>query len=401
MSGTTLPSLVVILLVMVLAPLLADLLAGWVRVPSVVLEIAGGILVGPALHWVTVDDIIDFLSQLGLAMLIFLAGLEIDLPRIRGRALDRALAGWGASLVLGIVLGVSLARLHGTRSGLIVGLAITTTSLGTLLPILRDSGVLGRPFGTHVLAGASVGEIGPIVAVSVLLGTDRPARTVLVLAAFVALVFLSAWLAMRGHIGRVQRVIDTTLETSGQLAVRMVVLFLCFMLWVAQEMGLDVLLGAFAAGMVFRVFSAGSSEREAELVEVKLQGLGFGFLVPVFFVVSGVQFDLQSVVDDLGILLVTPLYLLAFLVIRGVPTALLQREMVVGEKAALTFYLATELPLVVVVTSIGVQTGRLSSSTAAGLVTAAMLSVLLYPLVAQRLIGPAEPEPGVSSAGAT
>ena len=318
-------------------------------------------------------------------MLMFLAGMEIDLPRIRGQALDRAVVGWVVSLVLGIAVGVSLTSIDGTRSGLIVGLAITTTALGTLLPILRDDGVLDTPFGTHVLAGASIGEIGPIVAITVLLGTDRPARTALVLALFVVLVLGSAWLAMRGRTQRLQRVIDATLETSGQLVIRLVILFLGFMVWVAAQLGLDILLGAFAAGMLFRLFSSGASEREAELVEAKLQGVGFGFIVPVFFVVSGVQFDLASVTDDPAILLVTPLILVAFLVIRGTPTALLQREMAGRERAALAAYLATGLPLVVVVTSIGVETGRLRSATAAALVTAAMLSVLVFPLVAQWL----------------
>ena len=156
------------------------------------------------------------------------------------------------------------------------------------------------------------------------------------------------------------------------------------MVWTADELGLDILLGAFAAGMVTRLFAAGSSEREAELVEAKLQGLGFGFFIPVFFVVSGIQFDLDSVLDDPVILVAVPLVLLAFLLVRGLPTAPLQPGMAAGDRLALTCYLGTALPLVVVVTTIGVQTGRLSSPTAAALVTAAMVSVLVFPMAAGR-----------------
>jgi Kef-type K+ transport system membrane component KefB len=386
-TTSVLSSFVIILAVVAAAPIISDLLKRWVDIPSVVIEIAGGIVVGPALHWVHVGDLIEFLSTMGLATLMFLAGLEIDLPRIKGSPLNRALTGWGASLVIGIAVGVSLAGVDGAQSGLIVGLAITTTALGTLLPILRDNGTLATGFGTHVLAGATVGEIGPVIAITVLLGTDRPARTVVVLAIFVAVVLVASLIALRDRNKRLSRLIEDTLTTSGQVEVRIVVLFLAFMVWTADRLGLDILLGAFAAGMVFRLFSAGASEREAELVEAKLHGLGFGFLIPIFFVVSGVQFDLDSVVDDPLILVLVPALLLAFFVIRGAPTALLHRELDTPRRLALACYLATELPLVVVVTAIGVKTGRLSSSTAAALVAAALVSVLLFPLLAERARG--------------
>ena len=384
MSEHTLSSFVMILALVALAPVLADVVERWVRVPSVVIEILAGVLIGPALGWAEVDDVIEFLAQLGLALLMFLAGLEIDIARVGGRPLQRAAIGWLASLVIGIALGVSLRSIDGTRSGLIVGMAITTTALGTLLPILRDSGESRTAFGTTVLAGAAVGELGPIVAITILLGSDRPARTLVVMVLFVVVVFVAAALAMRERSARMARLIEATLTTSGQLAVRLVVLLVGFMVWIADELGLDILLGAFAAGMVTRLFAAGSSEREAELVEAKLQGLGFGLFIPVFFVVSGMQFDLDSVLDDPAILVAVPLILLAFLVVRGLPTALLQRGMARRDRVALTCYLGTALPLVVVVTTIGVQTGRLGSATAAALVASAMVSVMVFPLAADR-----------------
>jgi Kef-type K+ transport system membrane component KefB len=385
MSITTLSSLVLILAVIALAPVISDAVDRWVRLPSVVIEIMAGVLIGPALGWVKVDDVIDFFSQFGLAFLMFLAGLEIDLTRVRGRPLNRAVAGWAISVVLGVAIGFALTDVDGTRSGLIVGLAITTTALGMLLPILRDSGELQTDFGTHVLAGASIGNFGPIVAVTVLLGTDRPAKTALVMFVFVAVVGIAAWLALRERNARLARLIEATLTTSSQFAIRLVVLFLMAMVWLADELGLDMLLGAFAAGMVAHLFVASSSPRELELVEAKLHGIGFGFFVPIFFVVSGITFDLDSVIDDPLVLLVVPLVLLAFFVVRGTPTALLQREMSRLDRCALASYLATGLPLVVVITSIGVSRGRLSSATAACLVTAAMVSVIVYPLLAARL----------------
>lgn len=389
MTATTLSSLVAILLVVAVAPLASDLLARWVQVPGVVLEILGGMLIGPGLGWVHEDDVIEFLSQLGLAMLMFLAGLEIDLGRIRGRPLTQAVTGWLASLGLGVLLGFSLTNVDGARSGLVVGMAVTTTAFGTLLPILRDRGEVRTPFGAHVLAGAAVGELGPLVAVSLVLSTGSTARTVLILAAFVGITLAAAALAGQPRGAWLGRLFDVTLTTSGQLVVRVVVLFVAAMVWVASELGLDVLLGAFAAGLVFRVFSARASGREAELVEAKLQGFGFGFVVPVFFVTSGVAFDARSVAEHPLVVLAVPGFLAAFLVVRGGPSAMLHRGPR-RERAALAFYLATELPLVVVITSIGVANGRLPAGTAASLVTAALVSVLVFPIVAARLRGPVE-----------
>jgi Kef-type K+ transport system membrane component KefB len=387
MDSTTLPSLVVILFVAAAAPILSDLLRRRILVPSVVLEIAGGILVGPILDIASEDDIIAFLAAFGLTTLMFLAGLEIDMPRIRGGPLQRAVVGWGFSLALGAAFGLALTPVDGSRSGLIVGLAVTTTALSTLLPILRDSGELQNDFGTEVLAGAAVGELGPLIAISVLLSTDRPARTVLVLAAFIVIVLVAATVAMHPRSERLARILDQTLTTSGQLAVRLVMLFTGVMVWIATELGLDVLLGAFAAGMVFRLFSAGDNEREAALVDAKLQGLGFGFFVPVFFVVTGMRFDLDAIRDRPALLIGVPAFLLVFLVVRGAPAYLMHRDRTITDRLALVCYLATELPLVVVITDIGVRTGRLRLSTAAALVAAAMISVLTFPLVAARLRG--------------
>jgi Kef-type K+ transport system membrane component KefB len=377
----------VILLAVALAPMLADLAAPYIRIPAVIIEILAGILIGPALGWAHVDDIINFLAQLGLCTLMFLAGLEIDLQRIRGGPLRRALSGWGITFVAALALGAFVALVDGedaVQSGFLVGLAVTTTAFGILLPILHDSGELATPFGTEVLAGSAIGELGPIVAIAILFGTDAPGRTVLVLLAFVAVVIAASLLAHREP-RRVARLVSATLTTSGQVAIRLAILFLATMVWLASELGLDVLLGAFAAGIVTNLVASGASRPNVELFEAKLNGIGFGFVVPLFFVVSGMKFDLDSIFDDPLILVVGPAFLLAFLVLRGVPAAATTRSMPMRDRAALAFYLATQLPLVVVIAAIGVETDRLSPSTAAALVAAAMVSVLAYPMIAARL----------------
>ncbi len=205
------------------------------------------------------------------------------------------------------------------------------------------------------------------------------------LVVFTTIVIGSASLALRRRNRHLAALIDTTLTTTAEFAVRLVMLFLAVMLLVTYHLHLDVLLGAFAAGMVFRLFGLGASEREAEIVESKLFGLAFGFLVPVFFVVSGVQFDLDGILREPALLLTVPGILLLFLVVRGGPTALLHRESSGRDRLAIAFYVGTQLPLVIIVTSIGVENGDMTTGAAAALVTAALVSVLVFPIAAARI----------------
>ena len=384
-----LTDLFVILAVATVVPLLVDALSGHVRFPGVVLEIFIGIIVGPSLlGWVADGPLVELIANLGLAMLMFLAGYEIDFLRVRGKPLTLALTGWALSVAIGIGLAIVLdAWLD--LSWTYVGLAVSTTAIGTLLPILRDSGEVATRLGTFLLAAGAVGEFGPIVAVSLVLQGGRPGRTIVVLLIFAAIAVAGIVLATRPRPARFARVVGATLATSSQFAVRVAMLLLLGLVWSAEELGLDILLGAFAGGLIFRQFVRGGPEHEHGTVESKLDGIGFGFLIPIFFVVSGVRFDAQALFSDWGTLILLPLFLLLFLVCRGVPSVLLYREVLdQRQRGALAFYSATQLPLVVVISTLGVEAKQLSSGTAAAMVGAGMLSVLIYPLVAVRIRGP-------------
>jgi Kef-type K+ transport system membrane component KefB len=382
-DSSTIASLAVIATVAALAPVLAQLLAR-LRIPSVVIEIGLGIVVGPALlGWATVDPFIDGFADLGLTFLMFLAGYEIELSRIKGRPLRNAGIGWFISLGLGFAVALPLVEASVVRSDLIVGLALTTTALGTLLPILRDAGDADTPFGTQVLAIGTAGEFLPVVAVALLLTSDKPLVTAGLLVVFVVVAVAAALLAAREHSPRVVTMLRANLHTSAQLPVRFSVVLIVVLVWIASELGLDVLLGAFAAGVVVRLFS---HDAEAETVKVKLEAIGFGFLIPIFFVVSGMRFDLDALLDDPATLLRLPLFLAMFLVVRGIPALLLYRKDVAAhDRLPLALYSGTALPLVVVITTIGVDTDRMVPANAAALVGAGMLSVLLYPQLAGAL----------------
>ncbi|MEU5978310.1 cation:proton antiporter [Streptomyces sp. NPDC047315] len=379
-------TLILIMAAAVLAPVLAQAAGRWIRVPLVIFEILLGVLVGPAvLGWAHPDTVVDTLSDLGLAMLIFLAGYEIEWGAVRGDTLRRSLWAWLIALVLGI--GVALALTAGdTARSVVIGTALTSTALGTVLPVLRDSGDLKGRFGTVMLAFGAVGEFGPIIAMALLLSGRRPAESVALLAGFAVITAAAVLWALRPRSPWFSRVVANTLHSSGQFAVRFVMLLLVSMLALAAVFGLDTLLGAFAAGVLTRIVLDGAAPDSGKEVLGRIEALGFGFLVPLFFVVTGIEFDLDALLDGGRPLALLPLFLLLFLLVRGLPVyALAPRDLGRTDRWALTLYSATCLPLVVAITAIGLDRRVISSGEAAALVGAAMVSVLAFPLLALRL----------------
>jgi Kef-type K+ transport system membrane component KefB len=349
-------------------------------------EILLGILVGPdALGWAGDGQVIDTLSDLGLTMLIFLAGYEIEFDKIRGDTLTRSVRTWLISLAAGLILATALS---GWSKGVYVGTALTSTALGTVLPVLRDAGDLHSRFGSVMLAVGAVGEFGPIIAMALLLSGRAPGRSTAVLAVFALLTAAAVWWALRPRPPWFSRVIAKTLHSSGQFAVRLVVLLLAVMLGIAGALGLDTLLGAFAAGLITRLVLHGAAPESAGSVLEKVEAMGFGFLVPVFFVVTGIEFDLDALLSGGHALLLLPVFLVLFLLVRGLPVYVLApRDLVRRDRRALTLFASTALPLVVAITTIGVDDKVLKSADAAALVGAAMVSVLVFPLVALKLRG--------------
>jgi Kef-type K+ transport system membrane component KefB len=380
-------SFLVIMFAATVAAMTVALLPRALAPPVVVVELLLGIVVGPQVLGIAqVDDFIQFFSNLGLGMLFFFAGYEIDLDRIRGLPLRLGVLGWALSLALAYSIGGILAALGVVLSLVYTGSAMATTAIGTLIPVLRDSGELHNRFGTYLLAAGAIGEFGPILLVTLILSTTHPAHEALILLAFVlvalALALSSARLAWRGW-----PVLERTLEASSQVAVRIAVLLIFSLVALANELGLDVLLGGFAAGMITRAALRG---REVSWFESKLTAVGFGFLVPFFFITSGIDFDLDALTSSAGAILKLPLFLGLFLVVRGVPALLLyRRELAARERVALAFFSATQLPLVVAITTIATHTGHMGSTTSAALVGAAILSTLIYPFVGLALRRPA------------
>ncbi|HWT91199.1 MAG TPA: cation:proton antiporter [Solirubrobacterales bacterium] len=350
--------------------------------PVVVLELVLGIVIGPeVLGLAEKDDFVTFFANLGLGMLFFFAGYEIDFERIRGRPMALGAAGWLLSVALAYGIGGALAAAGIVLSYLFVGSAMATTAIGTLIPILRDNGELKTPFGTYLLAAGGAAEFGPILLVTLVLSTTNPLHEAVILLGFVALALGLALVSVR-YAWRGWPLLERTLEASSQLAVRVTVVLIFGLVLLAGELGLDILLGGFVAGMITRLALKG---QELAVFESKLTAIGFGFFVPFFFVASGIDFDLGALASA-GALAKLALFFVLFLVVRGAPAMLLYRGVLSArDRAALAFYSATELPLVVAITAIATEQGHMKSSTAAGLVGAAMLSTLIYPFVGMAL----------------
>ena len=375
-------SFFVVILTAALAAITVVVLPRRMAPPVVVVELMLGIVVGPdVLGIAESDDFIEFFSNLGLGMLFFFAGYEIDFERIRGQPLKLGALGWLLSLALAYGIGGALAAAGVVLSYLYTGSALATTAIGTLIPILRDGGELKTRFGTYLLAAGALGEFGPILLLTLVLSTAQPLHEALILILFIVLALIlalaSVRLAWRGFAA-----LDRTLESSSQLAIRLAVVLVFGLVLLASELGLDLLLGGFVAGMIVRAALRG---REMQVFESKLTAVGFGFLIPFFFVDSGINFDLSALGSAEAIAKLL-LFLGLFLVVRGVPALALYRSALdARDRFALAFFSATELPLVVAITTLATEAGEMRTSTAAGLVGAAMLSTLIFPFVGMAL----------------
>jgi Kef-type K+ transport system membrane component KefB len=362
--------------------------------PVVVLEIVLGIIVGPqVLDIAHVDQFIEFFSNLGLGMLFFFAGYEIDFERIRGKPAVLAIWGWVLSVAIAYGIGAAIELAGLVISFLFTGSALATTAIGTLIPILRDEEELRTRFGTYLLAAGAIGEFGPILLLTLVLSTQNAIGRALPLLVFIVLAIGIALISVRSAPAG-WGALERSIEASSQLAVRLAALLVFGLAALAARLGLDVVLGGFVAGMITRMAVRG---HEVSVLESKLAAVGFGLLIPFFFTVSGIGFDVAALLDSPSALLKLPMFLGLFLVVRGVPAVLLYRRALPRrDRHALAAYSATALPLVVAICDVAVDDGHMRTSTAAALIGAAIISTVVYPFLGRALRrgrGETEPEP--------
>ena len=366
-----------------LAPLIVDLIPG-IGLPIVVVELAMGILIGSqGLNLVHENNVVSLFSEFGLALLFFLAGFEIEFKAVKGPPLK--LAAWGFLLSFGIAIaiGLTLYSVGYIRSGLLVATTLCATALGTLTPILRDSGLIRTRLGAYVVGAGVAGEFGVTVLMSLLFGSEGGLTAALLLLAFTVVTVAAGFVATRAKTPRYIELTRRSLETSSQLPIRLALATLLGLMLLTQDFGIDVILGAFAAGVVFRL---AVHRDQSAVVTSKLDAIGYGFFIPVFFITSGMNFDLSALFGSVGSALRLPVFYALLLVVRGVPALVLYRnDLGATARRILALFSATSLPLIIALTQVGLQNGTMRADTAAALVAAGVLSVLINPLVALRL----------------
>lgn len=382
-----------------LAGTLAGVAAGrGLLVPVVVIELLLGVVLGPRVLGLHATQFIEFFSDLGLGLLFFFAGYEIDLRRIAGEPLRLALAGWALSLALAYTIGGVLAATGIVLSLLYTGSALSTTAIGTLIPILSDTGELRTRFGTYLLAAGAVGEFGPILLLTLILSAQSPVHNALILIAFVALAVAVAVFAVRSS-ERTLPLLERTIESSSQVAVRWIVVLVFALAYLAFDLGLDLLLGGFAAGLITRQVL---KTRELPAFDSKLSAIAFGVFVPFFFIVSGMDLDVAALFASVSGVVKMGVFFLLFLLVRGTPALLLYRGVLdARERASLALLTSTQLPLVLAITTLATSSGHMRASTASALVGAAVLSTLVFPVLGLRLRAPLAAEPAAAESSAS
>jgi Kef-type K+ transport system membrane component KefB len=374
-----LETLLVVALVAAIAPMLVSALPAAWRVPQVVVLIFSGILIGPHVLGLSDTSSVKLLANIGLGFLFLLAGYELDLRLLTAHEGRLAMVGWVVSAVISLVAVAGLTKAGYVRDFIPIALALTTTALGTLLPILSDNEMLGGQFGRYILAAGAVGELFPIIAISLFL-TKRDEFVAIgsLIAIAGAAVLLTTLPRIIGD-ERVQAIVRQGQRATAQTTLRWSVVLLLGLLALAERFGLDVVLGAVLAGMVLRTWLR-REDIDVHPLEEKLDAVGYGIFIPIFFVTSGMTLDVRAMVKD-------PLRLLIFLglllVVRGLPSLLVyRRSLPWSQRVEMTFITATTLPLLIALAEIGLQDGVMLPANAAAIVGAGVLSVLIYPAVA-------------------
>jgi len=382
-------NLVAVLAVAVAVPLVLAALPR-VPVPGPVLEIVAGIVLGPAvLDLVQPDQAVRLVSTIGLAFLLFLAGLEIDVRHFRGpRARLTGLA-LGLSALLALITGIVLHAAGVVESPLLVGIILIATSLGLIVPILEDAGVTGRPVGQFAIAGASLGEVSSVVLLSLFFSDHAtaigPKLLLLSLLGVLVVLVVTATLRIERSMW-ITAMLNRLADTSAQIRIRLSMLLVVGLGAVATHLGFEAILGAFIAGAILRLVDA-DAERKHPLFHPKLEAIGYGFLIPVFFVTSGLTFNLSVLFSSAATVLRVPLFLLALLAVRALPAILYRSALAsIREVAAVGLLQATSLPFIVAATTIGLQLHAIRPANAAALVAAGLLSVIIFPAISLQLL---------------
>lgn len=385
----------------VLAPIVVDFLP-IPKVPVVVVELILGAIFGPhLLNLISDPESLHVIKEFGVIFLFFLAGFEVDASGILGRPIKSAVTAWLSSLVLAGIVTFFLQEMGYITNWYMFAIAFATTALGPLMPMLADRKLLGTKFGNNVISIGAIGEFGPVLLVAFMLNQSRSALTTaaLILAfGVVCLILLRRLMSIvqEGRHNRLARLAMTSLHSTSQFAVRLSLVLLVLLVFIAERFELDVLLGAFAAGFIIgqmgEVVSEAAAERYMDRILGKLESIGYGVFIPVFFILTGAGLNLPALVNSNRALIALPLVVLGSFVIRGLPTYLVYHDVEFRMRRRLALMSATQLPLVATLMTTYVARDYIAEDLATAIVLGSVVTVALFPLLAFRGLKPEEVE---------
>jgi Kef-type K+ transport system membrane component KefB len=389
------------LLIVVAAGFAAPFALGFfpgLRLPAIVFELVLGIIIGPSgLDWVSVDPPVAVMSLIGLAVLLFLAGIEIEFDKLRGKVLRATLVGFVLSFAIALVLGLILQQAGLVKQPIFLAVLLCATSLGVLVPVLKDAGQVNSTFGQLIIAAGSIADFGAVILLSLLFSkesTSTTSKVLLLVGLFVVAVLIGLAVAGIEHSARVRMVLARLQDTTAQIRVRAAFVLLIGFVALADRFGLELILGAFIAGAIVSLVDR-DREMTHPLFRRKLEAIGFGVFIPIFFVTSGVKYDLAALTSSGSTIARVPIFLAALLIARGVP-ALLYRSLIPRRQVLIAGLMqGTSLPFIVAGTAIGQELGLISAGSSAALIAAGLLSVLIFPALSLSLLrgGDARPSP--------
>jgi Kef-type K+ transport system membrane component KefB len=387
-------SIVVMLTAVAAAPVIATALSRFIRVPVAVIEMFLGLLIGPSilgLAHTSSGDVIDWLRVIGVVLLFFAAGVETNFKPLMGRQLNIATVSWLFCLVLAIAITTGMAYgmdLGGTTSawvtGVFIGGAIVSTALGTIYPMVHDAGEITTKVGQATIASGVIGQFAPLIALAVLVGADghNPLWALGMHILFAVIVAAALWVMRHGLPFGLARVQSMTIDSSGQFGVRLQALIVGAVVLLAVTMGVDRLIGAFAAGILVRQLLVKGDATVYTILARKVKGISYGFFIPMFFVWAGVTFDLRALANNPQTLWFIPVFVVLKLVVRGVPgSATLPKGSTFQERTATSLLVGTGLAVVIVMANLGLEAGAFNSAFAAAMMGGGKLTALLFPTI--------------------
>lgn len=393
MTNTELWSLFAVMVAAFVSPLLLNALPRF-SIPSLVGEVSLGVALGHSgLGVITHNPATEAIFMLGLAYLLFLAGLETDFSALRPSrgagiaAATRSPVGIGAigigiRLVIAFAITVPLGAFGLLDDPTLVAFLLSSTSLGVVLSVLGERSLLARPFGQAILVSAAIADFATVVLLSVFFSVEHSSTASRIgLVVVLAMAGLAVLIALRRAVRLaplMQAVGKASRSTTAQIRARGSLALLFGFAALASQLGLEVILGAFIAGSI--ASGLARDDRESSSYKVQIDAIGFGFLVPAFFVLTGARVDIDALASSSSSLLLVPLLLLAVFAVKIAPAVLYRASFGGRASIAAGVLQSAQMTITVAGVEIGRSLGVLDAAMGSALILVALLTVLIAPV---------------------